>query len=410
MSKTETILRYLEEHRHETISLLTDLVKIPSMNPPGNESSVCEFIRDWLVKVGGFDVLIKGRSASRSNLIARLDGERDGETLILCGHIDTKPFGDTKLWKYGPLEGYVDGGRLFGVGTSDMKAGIADMMMAAKGLVATHTLTKGRLMLAFLADEESTGEMGMSWVLDENLIQGDAAIFSEPSGESKGFQFIDIAARGSLLFDIIVEGDQIHSSLSDTKSAVNASVKLSELIASMAKEFKVKGERHPLYPQGATVNLGDYLKGGTWYGTLPSECVAGCDIRIPPGISAKDVHDQLLLFLEKKEKDDPNLKASLKVAAAIDGGAVPPNSPIVEVVRRAAKTVLGFEPQTRGSPGYTDALKVMNRLKVPAISAFGPGLLPLAHSPNEYVYTEDVAAGAAIYALAAFDFLENTRN
>lgn len=407
MSKAETIVHYLEEHGSETISLLTELVKIPSINPPGDERRICAFIKDWLEKIGGFDVQVAAKSESRSNLFAHLRAAKDGSTLILCAHTDTKPFTDLSLWKHHPLEGKVDSGRLYGVGTGDMKAGIAAMMMAAKALAVTRTLSKGGVLLAFLADEESTGEMGMSWALDENLIEGDAAIIGEPSGESKGFEFIDIAARGSLLFDLIVKGDQIHSSISDIKSAVNASVKLSELVAAMAKEFKVKCRSHPLYSQGATVNLGDYLKGGTWYGTLPSECVAGCDIRIPPGTSAKNVQDQLQAFLDERKKRDPALNVTLKVAAAIDGGDVPPNSLLVSAASRAARSVLGFEPKVRGSPGYTDAVKLINRLKIPAISAFGPGLLPLAHSPNEYVYTDDLVAAATIYALASIDYLEH---
>ena len=144
-------------HEDELVALTRDLVRIPSVfkpgHPDGTEAAVAEHVHRWFLKEG-FDVETDLAAPGRPNVIGWL-GEGKGRTLLLEGHTDVVTEGDPAAWARPPFGGEVDGGRIWGRGTADMKGGLAAAMIAAAALKRSGARLGGRLVVGALVDEEA---------------------------------------------------------------------------------------------------------------------------------------------------------------------------------------------------------------------------------------------------------------
>ena len=137
----------------ELVTLVSDLIKIPSENPIGSQREVIEFVKDYLAEAG-IDREEVGCNPEFPCIVAKL-GSDEGFSIILNGHVDVVPAGDRNQWKFDPFSGEV----------TDMKAGVAGMLFAMKILSETKAELKGNLRLHIVSDEESGGQYGTSWLL-----------------------------------------------------------------------------------------------------------------------------------------------------------------------------------------------------------------------------------------------------
>ena len=279
------------------------------------------------------------------------------------------------------------------------------MVMAAGVIKESGLLPGGTVLVAMTADEESGGSLGVRWLVEEKGVKADAAIVGEPSGINESFEYLDIATRGVYGFDLIVKGSQMHSSLSDIKHGVNASVKLAKILSRMATELKLTYEPNPYCPQGVTINPGVFIKGGVWYGVLPGLCMAGSDIRILPGMSKDKVAEDIDRWLDKLRAEDSELDVSAELKLWAEPAEISPEEPVVKSCVRAYQEIFGHEPKIGVFPGGNDGRFMINQGHFPAISAFGPGLLHLCHGPDERVPVEDIIRATKVYAVAALDYL-----
>ena len=235
---------------------------------------VAKTIVEKLSGLGIVDTEVLEKKAGRSNILAKLHGFRKEPVLMLNAHIDTKPIGDRDGWSVDPFSGIIRNGEMYGRGAVDMKSTAAAMIMAASVIKESGLSAGGTILLAMTADEEAGGSLGVGWLVEEKGIRADAAIVGEPSGINESFEYLDVSTRGVYAFDLIVKGTQMHSSLSDIKRGVNASLKLAKILSRMPTELKLEHEPDPFYPQGVTINPGVFLRGGVWYGVLPGLCTA----------------------------------------------------------------------------------------------------------------------------------------
>src|SRR5262249_24968926 len=152
---------------------------------------------------------------------------------------------------------------------------------------------------------------------------------------------------------------QIHSSISDRFGVVNASVKLAELLARMSRELKFNYAPHPLCPNGVTLNLGVYVKGGVFFGVNPGYAEFGTDIRTVHGMTKANVARDLQDFLDTCRRDDPALNVRLEFAPPpldwIAPTEVSQDLPIAGALARASEKVLGFQPPFGIYPAGTDS-------------------------------------------------------
>ncbi len=397
---------FLDAREGELLDLACRLIATPSPNPPGDERAAARLVTERLTVLGITDVRQLASEETRPNVIARLTGTEEGPTLILSGHLDTKPAGDENSWATNPLSPVISAGRLIGLGSGDMKAAVAAMVYAAAAL-RSHPDFRGNLLLVFTADEEAGSVFGSRWLAESGFLQADAAMIGEPSGITQEWEALHIVSRGAALFRVRVSGTQVHSSISDRMPTVNATVMMARLIDRMHRELKAQltYPGHPLGGLGPTVNIGVMAKAGVYYGVYPGSAEFACDIRTLPGMTRSQMEEDLQEFLTRAMEDEPELKAELIFEAWVPATEISPDESIVQSLLTAARTVLGHTPRLEAFPGATDAAQFQLTARIPTVAAFGPGLLPLAHSPNESLAVESVLQAAKIYALGAWLYL-----
>ena len=411
-SMAERVRTYLDGRDGEVLELARDLIRTPSPNPPGDERAVADLITERLRALGIDDITRVGAQEERPNLLARVKGTAPGPTLVLSGHIDTKPAGDMDAWETDPWDPVLRDGDLIGLGSGDMKAAVAGMMYAAAALKHAQEAGAGagfagELVLVFTADEEAGAQLGSKWLADNGHLQADAAVIGEPSGITAEWQSVHLVSRGAALFKIAVFGTQMHSSISDRLPGVNATVKMARLIDRMDREFKtyLTYDEHPLCPTGPTVNVGVMAEGGVFYGVYPGNAEFACDVRTLPGMTEEMMKADIGRFLADAMADDPDLRAELRWHLMVPAVEIDAGHPVVAALVEAAGEVLGTAPDLDAFPGATDAPYFQLTAGIPTVAAFGPGMLPRAHSPNEYMDADGAALSAGIYALAALHYL-----
>lgn len=402
------LLAFLAAREDELLEFARELISTPSPNPPGDERAVARLVVERLEALGVSEVRQVGATEERPNVIACVPGRARRPRLILNGHLDTKPPGDLTAWRTDPWEAVVERGRLYGLGSCDMKAAVAAMVYAGAALGSLDRPTAGELVLVFTADEEAGSALGARWLAEAGLLEADAAVIGEPSGVTAEWEAIDLLARGAALFKVRVSGTQMHSSISDRLPSVNATVAMARLIERMQRELKdaLTYDDHALVPTGPTVNVGVMAKAGVHYGVYPGHAEFACDIRTLPGMTQQQVEDDVRSVLERAMGDDPELRAEPVFERWIPATEIGPDEPIAKVLQEASALILEPPPVFGSFPGGTDAPHFQLAAGIPTVPAFGPGLLPLAHSPNEWIEVTSIVHAARIYALAARRYLQ----
>jgi len=400
--------RFLGERAGEVIALTSALVAAPSPNLPGDETAAAAVIERALSHYGLPSPRVLAEQPHRPNLIVRIDGARPGPHLALCGHLDTKPVGDAAAeWRTDPFAPTIEGDRLFGLGAADMKGACAAMVLAGAAFARIADRATGSLSLIFTADEEYGSHFGASFLVRSNAIEADAILLGEPAGVHADWDAIRIISRGVCCFRVIVKGTQTHSSVSDQMPTVNAVEAMANVLVALRRELRFRFPEHPLCPTGPTINLGVKAIGGVGYGVLPGHAEFWCDIRTTPGMTQKGLAEDVDAALSVIRPLVPGAEVTWEFAPALAWIApteVTPDDPIVRGVAAAAIDVLGEAPPLAAFPGATDAWPFHGQGGIPTLAAFGPGLLPLAHGPNEWVSILALQQAPRIFVNAAIRY------
>lgn len=404
------VAKFIRLKQDEIFDFTCELIRAPSINPPGDEREVSNVLEQRLIKLGIEDVRIVGLDPSRPNVVTEVIGKQSGRRIMFSGHIDTKPPGDLSQWKTDPLDAVVLGDQLIGLGSGDMKAAIAGMVYAAAALRTLDSFP-GSIALALTADEENGSVYGSKWLSDEGYLKADVCVIGEPGGIFREWEAIHLVSRGAALFKVIVYGTQMHSSISDQLPAINATLKMADLALKMQKELKsyLTFNEHPLCRFGPTINVGVTAKSGVTYGVFPGRAEFACDVRTVPGMTEDQIKRDILRFLEDAMKSDPELRAELEWNLMVGATEIDARDPIVDCLQNITAQIIGQVPKLDAFPGATDAAYIQTTAGVPCIASFGPGFLPRAHSPNESLHVNGAAESAMIYALSALRYLEKTK-
>ena len=213
----DVIKEFLSDNRDALVEFTKRLVSTPSPNLPGDERAVVDVILAELDELGLSEfVEVVGKSPERPNVLVRLNGFASGPTVMLCGHSDTKPVGDSNKWETNPYKPVVRDGKMYGLGTTDMKGAVAAAVYAAAALSKYRSQLNGNLLLVINSDEERTMEFGSGFLSREFAIQADIGLIGEPSGiVGPEFEFLHVVSRGISCFTVRVFWTQMHSSLTD---------------------------------------------------------------------------------------------------------------------------------------------------------------------------------------------------
>lgn len=401
-------LSFLAAREQDVIDLTKALVAAPSPNLPGDERAPAAVVQAALAQFGLPPARVAALDPTRPNLFVRLDGCQPGPHLALCGHLDTKPVGAAAAeWRTDPFTPTIDGDRLYGLGSTDMKGAVAAMVLAGAAFCAARDRAAGSLSLIFTADEEYGSTFGAIYLAQQGLIEADAIILGEPSGLTRDWEATRIVSRGISCFRVLVGGTQTHSSISDQMPTVNAVEAMSRTMVGLRRELRPRVPPHPLCPDGPTINIGVKAIGGVGYGVLPGHAEFWTDIRTTPGMTFEVLREDVEAALARVAPETPGATISLDFSRElgwVDATEVPADHPAVVAVQSAAEQVLGAAPPLAAFPGATDAWGFQGIGGVPTIAAFGPGQLPLAHGPNEWVSPSSLIQAASMYALAALAY------
>ena len=171
MPDFRAVFNQIDSMTDEIVALHRDLVRIPSVNtgfmPTGNETPVCEYIRDWLAE-DGIEPEILGRVPERGNIIARIEGRNSDARLMFMSHTDVVPVEEAEKWTFPPFSATVHEGRVYGRGASDCKGLLAAQLVAMRMLKRNGIELRDSLILCSGADEEHGGRYGFGWLAENH--------------------------------------------------------------------------------------------------------------------------------------------------------------------------------------------------------------------------------------------------
>lgn len=371
--------------------LARDMVRIPSINPPGNVEACVDLLLGHFEQHG-----IHGRrickSEGKPNFIAELG--HGSPILLWNGHLDVVTAGEEK-WEHDPFGGSIETGFLHGRGSVDMKGSIAAMAEAFLVLAENRRDLKGTLKLTAVADEEILGDAGTQLLADEGELRADFAIIGEPTNLR-----VDVVERGVMWFDIIAHGKTSHGARPHL--GVNAVENMVEVAKALKDRLPplLKQHTHPLVsPACMSLNM---FHGGEKSNVIPDYCKMTGDRRIVPGEKGDDVVREIESIVKEYRTDENRLE--FVVQKLVLPTETPSDHPLVRTLLKNIERVTGEKKIIGGKDGSTDAHIINALLGIPAV-IFGPGDFTLCHRPNERLSLEQLAQAAKIHLLTALDML-----
>lgn len=381
----------------DVLELTRLLVSIDSQNPGPGEREIAAVVGQWCSE-RGLPTRTLELQHGRPNVIVTVELGA-GTHLGLTGHLDTKPVGDAlATWNTPPLELTLVGDDAFGLGSTDMKGGVAAMLTALERFSAQPSGTVGAVSLLLTADEEQGSDAGAQALVEEKLLPPlDALLIGEPSGIEEPWEALYLVSRGICCFEIDIDTTQGHSGLS-SRLGRNALLVAGDLLRAF-ESFEPPVRSPGKVPAEPTVNPGMMISGGVCFGVWPGRCSVGVEIRTVPGMDRDEVRRAVQALVD--DVVDGQGQAAIRYAkgsmAWMPATEIDPEHPVVTAANDAAEHVLGRRLPTAAYPGGTDAAYFMGEAQIPTVVSLGPGWLSLAHGANEKVGVSQLYEAASLY-------------
>ncbi|PFG61820.1 succinyl-diaminopimelate desuccinylase [Thioclava sp. ES.031] len=414
----------IDARRDELIALTQALISIPTLNPPGrNYREICDFLAAYLSERGFTTELIRAHGAPgdsetypRWNLVARIEGARPGDCVHFNSHHDVVEIGHG--WTRDPFAAEIDGDRIYGRGSCDMKGGLAASVIAAEAFLAICPDFAGSIEISATADEESGGYGGVAYLAEQGRFDParvQHVIIPEPLHKDQ----ICLGHRGVWWAEIETHGRIAHGSMPFLgDSAIrHMSAVLSEMEETLYPLLLGKQTEMPVIPEGArasTLNVNSIHGGapeeGADYTGLPTPCVADrCRIVIDRRFLIEEdlteVKAEITDLMERVKAQRPSFRYEIRDLFEVQPTMTDKGAPIVRSTAAAIEAVLGREAAYVVSPGTYDQKHIDRIGRLQNCIAYGPGLLELAHQPDEWVGIEDMADSAKVMALVLAELL-----
>lgn len=375
------------------VDLTAELVRIPSLS--GEEATIACFLREKLDTIGFYT-----RIDDHGNLIAIVKGkQKNSSKLMFLGHMDVVSPIKREIWRKDPFEPRIEGSKIYGLGTSDMKAALASFLVASEALIKSNVELAGEIQLVFVVEEERGN--GIEYVLDDSSMIPTWAIVGEPSNLE-----LCLGQKYGVVFSLKTEGRLAHFSLSD-RHGIDAFEEMLEII------IDIKKLELPSHEQlgNSTIVIPTVSVEPNEVGFINDTCsinlymnLALNDSSIKPAEKMKGEIDNII----KQHKDlNRGLEADVKIFGYLPSFYTSPEDPkakpLVESILRNSM-ILDLE---RAKLSYYDVntnAGFLSKHNVPVVG-YGPGNVRNIHMPEEHIDINQIVAATKVYALTAYDLL-----
>ncbi|HKQ28371.1 MAG TPA: M20 family metallopeptidase [Burkholderiales bacterium] len=359
----------------DAVALTRSLLQFDTVNPPGRERDCARYagamLQEW-----GYTVDYHEYEDSRTSVIARAGGA--DSPLCLTGHLDVVPLG-ARTWTKDPFRGETDGDKLYGRGSSDMKAGVAAILLAARSMAKKLAGTPGVVIVLTAAEEG--GCIGSRFLSEQKTLMGKAGamIVGEPTSN-----YPLVGHKGSVKFHARFKGVSAHGSMPHL--GVNAIYKAARALAKLeAFDFGVPAHAVMGKP---TLNVGT-IEGGNTVNAVPDAANIGVDIRTVPGMDHARLIEKLKRILEDAELD---------IFSNLSPVWTQPDEEWVQRVFEICRPFVGDERlEPRTAPYMTDAANLLKVYTGAPTVVLGPGEAAMAHQTDEYCSMERIRQSVSLY-------------
>lgn len=419
----EDLCKAIDARREELVELTRELIRFPTVNPPGEAYAPCAQFIGARLAARGFDVEYVRAAGTpgdsdrypRVNVIARREGSAPGPCVHFNSHIDVVQTGGG--WTLDPFAGILGDGRVYGRGACDMKGGLASSIIAVEALIDSGARLPGALEISGTVDEESGGYGGVHYLAQRGWFSPPRVhhvIIPEPLNVDR----VCIGHRGVWWAEIETHGRQAHGSMPFLGDCavrhMHAVVERFE--RDLYPRLAARRTDMPVVPSGArhsTLNINSIHGGQAEAPGYPAPCVPdSCrmviDRRLLIEESMEGVKGEVTDLLEQLVKDRAGFSYSIRDIFEVRPTMADRGGPVARSTAAAIRHVIGRDPEFICSPGTYDQKHIDRVGKLRDCIAYGPGILDLAHQPDEYVVIEDMVNSAKVMALAARSLLNGT--
>lgn len=386
------IRRLAQKYQPEILELCQKLIRTRSVNGIDTEGKVAQLIVDQAKNLD-LPVEMIGCDRDRFNVFVGT-GFTKKSGLLLIAHLDTVTEGDRLEWKFDPFGGQIEEGKLFGRGALDAKSSLALCLYALKILKDLGKLDLAKF--AAVVDEESGADskLGAKFLLDEGLL-AQSAIYTEP-----GVEKVAIGHRGLVRLWVKAKGQSVHSGSilwQEKKKGANAIDGLIKFLTRL-KEIKMEGV-HPDFPGYHFTLTPTLIEGGESESIVPAEAKVLLDARLLPNQD----NDKLIKKVEKLvgSLEDDKIQFEVEIKNNIPGAVISKEEPIVKILERLDKEVIGVEPVVCGV-GPANEGYMFIQAGIPTVCGFGP-VGEGSHAVDEYVEIDSLPKLLEIYVRTALE-------
>lgn len=407
-------------------ALTADLVRVPTINPPGDAYEACARFLGGRLAAHGFEVeYLRAEDAlgdsdayPRTNVVARIEGDGPGPCVHFNSHIDVVAPGEG--WTVDPFAGLVCDGRVYGRGTCDMKGGLAASVIAVEALLESGVSFPGAIEISGTVDEESGGYAGVAWLAERGHFSKprvDHVIIPEPLYNDS----VCLGHRGVWWAEIEVQGRIAHGSMPFLGvSAIRGMAAFMEKVEhELYPRLAERRTAMPVIPDAArqsTLNYNSIHGGldeqdrdsGFPSALVADRCRVVLDRRYLMEEDEAEVRAEVVEILDRLSAEREEFDYTLRELWSVPPTLTEPNSPLVRALDRNIERVLGSPSRHVASPGTYDQKHVWRIGKLKDCVAYGPGILELAHQPDEYIDIDDMVASAKVMAGATLELLRGS--
>ncbi|EAF5659038.1 ArgE/DapE family deacylase [Listeria innocua] len=376
--------------RERKIQILKDIVNIDSTN--GHEEQVANYLQKLFAEYGIESEKVQ-YDVDRASLVSEI-GSNDGKVLAFSGHMDVVDAGNVSKWKFPPFEATEHEGKIYGRGATDMKSGLAAMVIAMIELHEEKQKLNGKIRLLATVGEE-VGELGAEQLTQKGYADDlDGLIIGEPSGHR-----IVYAHKGSINYTVKSTGKNAHSSMPEFGvNAIDNLLLFYNEVEKFVKSIDATNEILGDFIHNVTV-----IDGGNQVNSIPEKAQLQGNIRSIPEMDNETVKQVLVKIINKLNKQE---NVNLELIFDYDKQPVfsDKNSDLVNVAKRVASDIVKEEIPLLGISGTTDAAEFTKAKKAFPVIIFGPGN-ETPHQVNENVPVENYLEMVDVYKQIAIEFL-----